>query len=133
MAKQREFLWRLAEALDRTGNIVAAEEQLKQLLKMPLDNEEQRLEALCFMADIQVTFDGNFAGNAQALLALRREEEELAERNTILAGEVGECAPRRPSNTVSRPAATAARRSQTDALCDAPAGGHADSNMMPLS
>ena len=54
LAKQREFLWRSAEALDRIGDLEAAETQLKGLLKMPLDSEEQRIEALCFLADLQV-------------------------------------------------------------------------------
>ena len=54
LAKQREFLWRAAEALDRVGDLGAAELQLKALLKMPLDSEEQRVEALCFLADLQV-------------------------------------------------------------------------------
>ena len=54
LAKQREFLWRAAEALDRIGDLEAAEIQLKALLKMPLDSEEQRIEALCFLADLQV-------------------------------------------------------------------------------
>lgn len=54
VAKQREFLWRLAEAQDRYGDSEAAEQQLIALLKMPLDCDEQRLEALCFLADIQV-------------------------------------------------------------------------------
>ena len=52
--KQREFLWRLADAFDKDGRLVEAEEQLQELLDMPL-SDEQRLEALCFLAEIQVS------------------------------------------------------------------------------
>ena len=54
--KQREFLWRLGDAYEKGGRLDQAEAQLKALLDMPL-SEEQRLEALCFLADIQVGLD----------------------------------------------------------------------------
>lgn len=54
VAKQREFLWRLAEAEDRLGELEPAEDKLKELLGLQLDSEEQRLQALCFLADMQV-------------------------------------------------------------------------------
>ena len=52
--KQREFLWRLADAFDKDGRMGEAEEQLQELLDMPL-SDEQQLEALCFLAEIQVS------------------------------------------------------------------------------
>ena len=54
LAKIREFLWRLAECYERMGCLAHAEAQLRDLLGMPLASNEQRLEALCFLADIQV-------------------------------------------------------------------------------
>ena len=51
--KQREFLWRLADAYDKDGRMAEAEQELKILLDMPL-SEEQQLEALCFLAEVQV-------------------------------------------------------------------------------
>ena len=55
--KQREFLWRLADAFDKDGQLADAEDQLRELLDMPL-SQEQRLEALCFLAEIQVPLLG---------------------------------------------------------------------------
>ena len=52
--KQREYLWRAAEAYDRLGEFSEAEEQLKALQDMEL-TKEQYLETLCFLADIQVS------------------------------------------------------------------------------
>lgn len=54
VAKVREFLWRLAECHSRRGDLAQAEAQLRELLRMQLASHEQRLEALCFLADIQV-------------------------------------------------------------------------------
>lgn len=54
--KQREFLWRLGDAHAKGGRLDLAEAQLKALLDMPL-SEEQRLEALCFLAEIQVLYN----------------------------------------------------------------------------
>lgn len=54
LAKTREFLWRLAECYERMGCLAHVEAQLRELLCMSLASEEQRLEALCFLADIQV-------------------------------------------------------------------------------
>ena len=51
--KQREYMWRSAEAFDRLGEFPDAEEQLKALLDMDL-TKEQYLETLCHLADIQV-------------------------------------------------------------------------------
>lgn len=51
--KQREYLWRSAEAFDRLGEFLDAEEQLKALLDMDLTSG-QYLETLCHLADIQV-------------------------------------------------------------------------------
>lgn len=51
--KQREHLWRGAEAYRRIGDLRTAQERLQSLLAMEL-TEEQHLEALCFLADIQV-------------------------------------------------------------------------------
>lgn len=56
LAKIREFLWRLAECYERMGCLAHAEVQLRELLSMPLASTEQRLEALCFLADVQVGF-----------------------------------------------------------------------------
>lgn len=53
LEKQREFLWRLGDAYEKGGHLESAEAQLIALLDMPL-SEAQRLEALCFLADIQV-------------------------------------------------------------------------------
>lgn len=53
-AKAREYLWRLAECHSRIGDMLPAENRLRELLTMPLSGMEQRLEALCFLADIQV-------------------------------------------------------------------------------
>ncbi|KAK9814721.1 hypothetical protein WJX72_010484 [[Myrmecia] bisecta] len=53
VAKQREYLWRLAETLDRAGAPEQSERQLKDLLAMNL-TQEQKLEALCFLADMQI-------------------------------------------------------------------------------
>ena len=52
--KQREYFWRLAETCDRLGNMEEAEEHLKSLMDMDL-TPEQKLEALCFLADVQVS------------------------------------------------------------------------------
>ena len=54
LAKQREYFWRLAETCDRLGNMEEAEEHLKSLMDMDL-TPEQKLEALCFLADVQVS------------------------------------------------------------------------------
>ena len=51
--KMREYLWRGAEAYDRCGHLESAEEQLHELLECEL-SKEQKLEALCFLADVQV-------------------------------------------------------------------------------
>ena len=53
LTKQREYFWRLAETCDRLGNMEEAEEHLKSLMDMDL-TPEQKLEALCFLADVQV-------------------------------------------------------------------------------
>ena len=53
LTKQREYFWRLAETCDRLGNMEEAEEHLKTLMDMDL-TPEQKLEALCFLADVQV-------------------------------------------------------------------------------
>ena len=50
--KVREYLWRGAEAYDRCGHLESAEEQLHELLETEL-SKEQKLEALCFLADVQ--------------------------------------------------------------------------------
>ena len=50
--KVREYLWRGAEAYDRCGHLESAEEQLHELLEAEL-SKEQKLEALCFLADVQ--------------------------------------------------------------------------------
>lgn len=50
--KVREYLWRGAEAYDRCGHLESAEEQLHELLDCEL-SKEQKLEALCFLADVQ--------------------------------------------------------------------------------
>ena len=54
VAKVREFLWCLAECHSRRGDLAQAEAQLRELLRMQLASHDQRLEALCFLADIQV-------------------------------------------------------------------------------
>ena len=51
--KQSEFLWRISDAYDKAGYLDIAENRLKELLEQQL-SEEQHLEALCFLADIQV-------------------------------------------------------------------------------
>lgn len=51
--KQREYLWRISDAYDKAGYLDIAETRLKELLEQQL-SEEQQLEALCFLADIQV-------------------------------------------------------------------------------
>ena len=51
--KQREYLWRVADCCDKAGQLDTAERHLNELLAMDL-SQEQRLEALCFLADIQV-------------------------------------------------------------------------------
>ena len=50
--KVREYLWRGAEAYDRCGHLESAAEQLHELLEAEL-SKEQKLEALCFLADVQ--------------------------------------------------------------------------------
>lgn len=50
--KVRVYLWRGAEAYDRCGHLESAEEQLDDLLECEL-SKEQKLEALCFLADVQ--------------------------------------------------------------------------------
>ncbi len=52
--KQREFLWRISDSYDKAGYLDIAENHLKELLEGEL-SEEQKLEALCFLADIQVS------------------------------------------------------------------------------
>jgi hypothetical protein len=51
--KIREFLWRLADAYDRDGEPAQSEQYLKELLAMTL-TKKQELEALTYLADIQV-------------------------------------------------------------------------------
>ena len=51
--KQREYLWRISDSYDKAGYLDIAENHLKELLEQEL-SEEQNLEALCFLADIQV-------------------------------------------------------------------------------
>lgn len=51
--KQREILWRISDCYDKAGYLDIAENHLKELLEQEL-SEEQKLEALCFLADIQV-------------------------------------------------------------------------------
>jgi hypothetical protein len=53
MEKQREYLWRVADSYDKAGYLDIAENHLKELLSLDL-SKEQKLEALCFLADIQV-------------------------------------------------------------------------------
>ena len=53
LEKSREYLWRLADVYDRMACFPHAEAQLRELLELDL-SKEQRLEALCFLADIQV-------------------------------------------------------------------------------
>ncbi len=53
LEKQREYLWRVADAYDKVGYLDIAETHLKELLCLEL-SKEQKLEALCFLADIQV-------------------------------------------------------------------------------
>lgn len=53
--KQREFLWRTAEARDRLGDLDKAVEALRQLTETHLESEAQLVEALCFLADLQVS------------------------------------------------------------------------------
>lgn len=48
-------MWRCAEAEERINNLEGAQSHLHDLLKMPLDTDEQRLEALCFLADVQAS------------------------------------------------------------------------------
>ena len=55
--KVREYLWRGAEAYDRCGHLESAEEQLHELLEAEL-SKEQKLEALCFLADVQARAPG---------------------------------------------------------------------------
>lgn len=54
LPKEREFLWRSAEALDRLGDHDKAEDALRGLTQMPLESDAQLVEALCFLADLQV-------------------------------------------------------------------------------
>lgn len=65
--KQREFLWRTAEAQDRLGDVKEAEESLRNLIAMPLESEAQLVEALCFLADLQVA-SSKFQGLIQICL-----------------------------------------------------------------
>jgi hypothetical protein len=51
--KQREILWRISDCYEQAGYLDIAENHLKELLEQEL-SEEQKLEALCFLADIQV-------------------------------------------------------------------------------
>ena len=51
--KQREYLWRISDSYDKAGYLDIAENHLKELLEQEL-SAEQQLEALCFLADIQV-------------------------------------------------------------------------------
>ncbi len=50
--KQREYLWRVADCYDKAGRLDTAQSHLTELLGMDL-SKEQKLEALCFLADIQ--------------------------------------------------------------------------------
>jgi hypothetical protein len=59
--KVREYLWRGAEAYDRCGHLESAEEQLDDLLECEL-SKEQKLEALCFLADVQARGRGGGRG-----------------------------------------------------------------------
>ena len=63
MEKTREYLWRLADVYDRMACFPHAEAQLRELLDLNL-SKEQRLEALCFLADIQVTGDRLLEGSS---------------------------------------------------------------------
>jgi hypothetical protein len=57
--KIREFLWRLADAHDREGEPEQSEKFLKELLAMTL-TKKQELEALTYLADIQVAILTNY-------------------------------------------------------------------------
>ena len=54
LAKTREFLWRLAKEYEAMGCLAHAEAQLRELLSLRLASHDQRLEALCYLADVQV-------------------------------------------------------------------------------
>lgn len=53
----REYLWRIADTYERMACFPHAEAQLRELLEMEI-TQAQRLEALCFLADIQVRSNG---------------------------------------------------------------------------
>ena len=55
-AKEREYLWRTAEARNRAGDLPAAETALRALLSARV-TRGQRLEALTFLADVQAKLD----------------------------------------------------------------------------
>ena len=63
--KQREYLWRVADCYDKAGRLDTAQGHLQELLGMNL-SKEQELEALCFLADIQVGGRGPPQGSTPA-------------------------------------------------------------------
>jgi len=73
--KEREALWRAAEAWDKAGDAAAAATRLRGLLARCLSGP-QRLEALCCLADMQMRED---VAAQEADVAARLEAEKLDE------------------------------------------------------
>ncbi|KAK9826861.1 hypothetical protein WJX81_001210 [Elliptochloris bilobata] len=82
--KVREYLWRGAEAYDRCGHLESAEEQLRELLECEL-SKDQKLEALCFLADVQMKLEKS-KQERSVQSAMEAQERNLGRITRSLSG-----------------------------------------------
>ncbi|CAK0785762.1 hypothetical protein CVIRNUC_008973 [Coccomyxa viridis] len=82
--KQREFLWRISDAYDKAGYLDIAENRLKELLEQEL-SEEQQLEALCFLADIQIKVE-RMAQESRVQNAMQEQERQFGRMTRSISG-----------------------------------------------
>ncbi|BDA46664.1 probable tetratricopeptide repeat protein 37 at C-terminar half [Coccomyxa sp. Obi] len=84
LEKQREYLWRVADAYDKAGYLDIAETHLKELLSLEL-SKEQKLEALCFLADIQMKIE-KMAQESRVQRAMEEQEQRSGRITRTISG-----------------------------------------------
>ncbi|KAK9918866.1 hypothetical protein WJX75_007651 [Coccomyxa subellipsoidea] len=84
MEKQREYLWRVADSYDKAGYLDIAENHLKELLSLDL-SKEQKLEALCFLADIQMKIE-KMAQESRVQKAMEEQEQRFGRITRTISG-----------------------------------------------
>ncbi|EIE19817.1 hypothetical protein COCSUDRAFT_83558 [Coccomyxa subellipsoidea C-169] len=84
MEKQREYLWRVADSYDKAGYLDIAETHLKELLSLDL-SKEQKLEALCFLADIQMKIE-KMAQESRVQKAMEEQEQRFGRLTRTISG-----------------------------------------------